>query len=207
MPFTSVLARAPERGRSIRGTSVAGLAVLVGTALLSACGSPSRSTTTASASVVGAWNVTYGAPSAVNIEATGTHAYTMTAKTPVTVVGSSCQLASGTVIATFSGNDASYTGRHGLWNQATCAFVRWTTLSVTLNGTTAIEKLGNGEVHLLTRSAPAVATHNRARYGWWLWLLLLAALCAVIAYFAFHRRRQDDETSPASSSTHDANLN
>lgn len=57
--------------------------------------------TQASDSVVGEWNVTYGAPALVTILQSGA-VFTETAKTPVRVTGSSCDLPSGTVIATFS---------------------------------------------------------------------------------------------------------
>ena len=115
---------------------------------------------TSNSSVIGEWNVTYGAPAVVTISSTGTDSYTMVAETPVEVTGSSCSLPVGTTIATFSGSGTSYTGEHGLWNVSTCAFVEWTSLSLTLSGNSMIEYLGNGEVHTLTRVSPP--------HGYWL---------------------------------------
>jgi hypothetical protein len=150
----------------------------------------------APATIVGTWKVTYGSPAVVKIELTGANAYTMTAKTPVTLTGgSSCHLAIGTVIATFSGSGSSYTGRHGLWHRNDCLFAYWTTLSLTLNGNRVIETLGNGEAHTLARVPLAVTTNNRAKSWWWLWLLLLALIIVTIAYFIFRRKRQDGGVS------------
>jgi hypothetical protein len=54
--------------------------------------------------------------------------------TPVRVTGSSCALPAGTIIATFSSSGpSSYSGRHGLWNTADCAFLYWTSLTLTLS--------------------------------------------------------------------------
>jgi hypothetical protein len=136
--------------------------------------------------VLGVWKVTYGAPSEVTIKATGDHAYAMTAKTPVTVVQSTCRLPVGTTIARFSGKGPSYSGQHGLWNTQSCAFAQETTLGLKLTGTdTAIETIGNADTRTLTKVSTPAAANNDA----WLWLLLVL-LVAVIAYLAVRRKRQ-----------------
>ena len=94
--------------------------------------------------IVGDWNVTYGAPATVTMTLSGGQ-YTETAKTPVRVTGSSCDLPAGTVIATFTQTGAgSYAGKHGLWSTANCAFVVWTNATFTLSsdGNTLTAKLG-----------------------------------------------------------------
>jgi hypothetical protein len=150
-------------------------------AALAGCGHSAKPTT-----VVGVWKVTYGAPSEVTIKATGDHAYVMTAKTPVTVVQSTCRLRVGTTIARFSGKAPSYTGQHGLWNTQSCAFAQNTTLGLKLAGAaTAIETIGNGDTRTLTRVSTPAASSNYA----WLWLLLVL-LVALIAYLAVRRNRQ-----------------
>ena len=60
----------------------AAAALLMSVGLLAACSSSPTAPT-----VVGTWHVKYGAPAVVSIESTGTDAYTMTGKTPVTVTG------------------------------------------------------------------------------------------------------------------------
>ena len=112
---------------------------------LSACGAP----VAAPPSPVGTWRVTYGAPALVRIEATGSDQYVITAATPVTVTGATCQLPIGTAIATMTGSGTAYTGQHGLWNIANCAFAQYTTMSLTVNGDNAVEQLGNGESRAL----------------------------------------------------------
>jgi hypothetical protein len=84
--------------------------------------------------VAGAWNVTYGAPATVAMTlANGV--YTETAKTPVRVVGSSCDLPRGTVISTFSQTGPrTYAGVHGLWFTSNCSFDVWTGTTFTLSG-------------------------------------------------------------------------
>ena len=76
----------------------------------------------------GTWRVTYGAPALVRIEATGSDQYVLTAATPVTVTGAACQLPIGTAIATTTGSGTAYTGQHGLWNIADCAFAQYATI-------------------------------------------------------------------------------
>lgn len=67
---------------------------------VSRVGSTAAAATTADP-IVGDWNVTYGAPAVVTMTLSG-GVYTVTAKTPVQVTGSSCDLPVGTIIATFS---------------------------------------------------------------------------------------------------------
>lgn len=100
--------------------------------------------------IVGDWNVTYGAPAVVTISGSG-GAYTETAKSPVRVTGSSCYLAPGTIIATFSGLGTSYTGQHGLWYVNNCSFARWVSLRLTLNGNTLKGVFGDGGTVIFTR--------------------------------------------------------
>ena len=60
--------------------------------------------------------------------------YTERAKTRVRVVGASCYLPVGTVIATFhSTGNRSYAGRHGLWSTSDCSFAHWTRLTLKLS--------------------------------------------------------------------------
>ena len=83
--------------------------------------------------IVGDWNVTYGAPAVVTMTLSG-GLYTVTAKTPVQVTGSSCDLPVGTVIATFSSTGGnSYSGQHGLWYTSDCSFGYWDGLTLTLS--------------------------------------------------------------------------
>jgi hypothetical protein len=85
----------------------------------------------ASDPIVGDWHVTYGAPAVVKMTLSG-GVYTETAKTPVRVVGSSCDLPAGTVIATFSATGShSYSGQHGLWFTSNCSFDQWTSWNLT----------------------------------------------------------------------------
>jgi hypothetical protein len=112
--------------------------------------------------IVGNWNVTYGNADVVTMTlANGV--YTETAETPVQVVGASCFLPVGTVIATFSstGGD-SYSGEHGLWNTNNCTFNSFTSdiLTLSSNGDTLTGVLGNGEVITYTRPPPP--------HGYWL---------------------------------------
>jgi endoglucanase len=93
--------------------------------------------------IVGDWNVTYGAPAVVTISGSSS-AYTVTAKSPVRVTGSSCDLSPGTIIATFSGSGNTYSGQHGLWYTGDCSFGRWTSLSLALSGSTLTGVLGEG---------------------------------------------------------------
>ena len=113
----------------------------------------------------------------------------MTAKTPVTVVASKCELREGTIIATFSGNGTSYVGQHGLWNTSNCMFAYWTTLDLSLTDQTATAKLGTGAVFILTR----VPTNPPAGVNgfWWAFIvLLLALIVATITYLILRRTDQ-----------------
>ena len=87
--------------------------------------------------IVGDWHVTYGNRAVVKMTLSAGK-YTETAKTRVQVVGSSCYLPVGTVIATFhSTGNRSYAGRHGLWFTSNCSFDQWTswTLKLSRSGT------------------------------------------------------------------------
>ena len=91
------------------------------------------SATARSHPVVGNWKVTYGAPAVVTMSLSG-RVYTETAKTSLRVVGSSCDLPAGTVIATFhSTGGRTYAGRHGLWSTSNCSFAQWTKWSLKLS--------------------------------------------------------------------------
>jgi hypothetical protein len=96
--------------------------------------------------IVGNWNVTYGATATVSMTlANGV--YTEKAKTKVRVVDSSCDLAPGTVIATFSQTGPStYAGEHGLWFTSNCAWDMWTgmTLSLSSDGNTLTAHVAEG---------------------------------------------------------------
>jgi len=150
--------------------------------LLAGCGHGATATT-----VGGTWRVTYGTATVVRIGSTGTDKYSMTARTPVQVVGgsTSCHLPVGTVLATFSGQGTSYTGLHGLWSVSNCAFASWTSVNLTVNGKTALATLGDGESLTLTRVPAAAATSGDA----WLWLVLLLVVAGAIAYLVVRRRR------------------
>jgi hypothetical protein len=83
--------------------------------------------------IVGEWNVTYGAPAVVKMTLAGGE-YTETASTPVVVVGSSCSLPAGTVIATFAlTGPGTYAGQHGLWFTNDCSFDTWTDMTLSLS--------------------------------------------------------------------------
>jgi hypothetical protein len=170
-----------------RCSAVLLLAVTLSTAMLTGCNSAGRS---ASPTIVGEWNVTYGNPVVVDVKLTRADAYSMTAKNRVTLTGGSpCQLPIGTTIATFSGSGASYTGQHGLWNTSNCSFAQWTTLRLALSGNTAIATFGTGGTLKLTRLSPVVATRKHPLL--WLWLVLLALLISIITFLLLHRWRQD----------------
>jgi hypothetical protein len=100
----------------------------------------------APAPVVGAWNVTYGAPATVAMTlAKGV--YTETAETPLQVTGSSCDLPPGTVISTFSQTGpGTYAGKHGLWFTSNCSFDTWVGMTVSLSsdGKTLTAHLAQG---------------------------------------------------------------
>ena len=85
--------------------------------------------------IVGDWHVTYGNRAVVKMTLKAGK-YTETAKTRVRVVGASCYLPVGTVIATFhSTGSRSYAGRHGLWNTSDCSFAYWTSMTLKLSRT------------------------------------------------------------------------
>jgi hypothetical protein len=103
--------------------------------------------------IVGDWNVTYGAPATVTMTLSG-GVYTETAKTPVRVTGASCDIPAGTVIATFKQSGVgSYTGKHGMWSTANCAFGNWTdtTFSLSSDGNTMIANLHGRENPTFTK--------------------------------------------------------
>jgi hypothetical protein len=122
-------------------------------------------TASASDPVVGDWTVTFGNTTVVAISYSG-GIYTMTAKEPVQVTGSSCYLPPGTVIATFSGSGNSYSGQGGLWYMSDCSFAEWASLELTLEGNTLTAVYGSGcasspscEKATLTRTAPPPAAN------------------------------------------------
>lgn len=83
--------------------------------------------------IIGNWNVKYGAPATVTMTLAG-GLYTETAKTPVQVTGSSCDLPAGTVIATFKQTGpGTYAGQHGMWFVKNCSFDEWADLSLSLS--------------------------------------------------------------------------
>jgi len=119
----------------------------------------------------------------------------MTGTRAVAVVGGHCRLRAGTLLARFTGTGDTYSGRHGLWDQTTCAFVSWTTLRLTLSGATASAQMGNGETRTYTRlrdAVPDAATNA----DWWLWVVVAVAvvLIAVLAWAYGRRRRRTDRS-------------
>ena len=83
--------------------------------------------------IVGDWHVTYGNRAVVKMTLKAGK-YTETAKTRVRVVGASCYLPVGTVIATFhSTGSRTYAGRHGLWYPTDCSFAYWTSMTLKLS--------------------------------------------------------------------------
>ena len=100
--------------------------------------------------------------------------YTVTAKSPVRVTGSSCDLPPGTVIATFSSTGGNtYSGQHGLWYTSDCSFGRWDPMSLTLssdgNTLTGVLSGGYGTVIFTKRPngqcTPPQNVQNSALYG------------------------------------------
>jgi hypothetical protein len=119
--------------------------------------------------IPGDWNVTYGAPAVVTMSGpNASGSYTVTAKTPIRVTGSSCYLPAGTLIATFSGSGGSYSGQHGLWWTSNCTFAQWDPMTLTLTGTTLTAVLsGTSERPTFTKIGTA-AVHQpdgRIRLG------------------------------------------
>jgi hypothetical protein len=156
--------------------------------ILVACTSSTDGTGT-TPSIAGRWSVMYGAPTVVTISATGQSSYTMTGARAVAVVGDHCRLRAGTLLARFTGTGDTYSGRHGLWDETTCAFVSWTTLRLTLAGNTASAQLGNGETRTYTRlgAVPDATTHATS----WPWLVLAVALVLIaVLVWAYARRRR-----------------
>lgn len=141
--------------RKTVATAVVLLAVVVAVLLLlSRCSSGKTiSGSGSTASIVGDWRVTYGAPAVVTIARSQT-GYTMVAKTPVRVVTSTCDLPPGTLIATFAADGAdSFAGQHGLWNISDCTLAQQTTVTFTLHRDGHLsEVLGNGDRRNLTRA-------------------------------------------------------
>jgi hypothetical protein len=130
-----------------------GIVTAVLSVVMSALVLASPATAAAPDPIVGDWSVTYGNADVVAMTLSG-GVYTETAETPVQVVGSSCDLPVGTVIATFSATGGgTYSGEHGLWNTNNCSFNSFTSLILTLSSDhdTLTGVLGNGEVHTFTR--------------------------------------------------------
>lgn len=169
----------------LRGLGVVVMAAAVWVSA-SGCGGP----TAAASSPVGTWKVTYGAPGLVKIEATASDEYLMTAASPITVVGAACELPIGTTIAKLVASGGAYTGQHGLWGASGCAFVQYTTVSLTVNGDDAVEQLGNGETHTLTRVTSSTTHSGYVASWWWLWLLLVAVVLGFTAWLLWWRRRR-----------------
>jgi hypothetical protein len=105
---------------------------------------------TSSDPLVGDWDVTYGAPAIVTIAKSG-DGYTVTAKTPVRVVQATCDLPSGTSLATFSAAGPAHEGQHGLWWTNDCAFARWAPATFILDGRTLEAKLTDGQTVTFTK--------------------------------------------------------
>ena len=192
----SVRSRVAVLGAIVRRSAPIALFALLGCLLVSCTSSTAGAGVTPS--IAGRWSVTYGAPTVVTISVSGHSSYTMTGARGVAVLGDHCRLRVGTLLARFTGTGGTYTGRHGLWDESTCAFVRWTTLRLTLAGNTASARLGDGEAITYTRRGAApVPTANGTS---WLWLVPGAAvvLIAVLVWAYARRRRQ----SAASSALH-----
>jgi hypothetical protein len=85
--------------------------------------------------------------------------YTETAKTRVPVLGASCSVPTGTVLASFQSTGAgTYSGQHGLWYLSNCAFGKWTPMTATLSadGRTLTEALSGYGPEILRR-VPTIA--------------------------------------------------
>ena len=110
--------------------------------------------------LAGDYNVSYGAPAVVTITGSAS-SYTVTAKSPVRVTGSRCDLPPGTVIATFSfQSGTSYSGQHGLWSIADCRFVQWTNLDMELNGTSLVANFSVEHVTYTPTAPDSAATSD-----------------------------------------------
>jgi pimeloyl-ACP methyl ester carboxylesterase len=94
--------------------------------------------------IVGDWSAKYRETQAVVTMSRSGGSYTETAKSPFQLSGSSCILPPGTILATFSGSGNMYSGQHGLWHTGDCSFGIWTSLSLTLSGSTLTGVLGGG---------------------------------------------------------------
>jgi LPXTG-motif cell wall-anchored protein len=171
----------------VRRSAPITLIALLGYVLV-ACTS-STAGTGATSSIAGRWSVTYGAPTIVTISAKGHSSYTMTGARAVAVIGDHCRLRSGTLLARFTGAGATFSGRHGLWDERTCAFVKWIPLRLTVAGNTASARLGDGEAITYTRrgAAPVAATDGTS----WLWLVIAVAVVLIaLLVWAYRRRRR-----------------
>lgn len=132
-----------------RKTPARRVALYVGSVLIAAALSAVPLPGSADASpdpIIGDWNVTYGAPATVTMTLAG-GVYTETAKTPVRVTGSLCDLPAGTVIATFTQiGPGAYAGQHGIWRVINCSFLHWENMTLSLNsdGNALTAFLGHG---------------------------------------------------------------
>jgi hypothetical protein len=146
---SSATANARRRAGSV---AVAVVVVVAALLMLSRC-SRSIAGRGSLATIVGDWWVTYGSPAVVTIKRS--HAgYVMTAKTPLRVEAKTCDLPSGTVVATFAAHSgASFKGQHGLWNPSNCVFAVNTTVTLTLHRDDRLTELigPTRERHDLTR--------------------------------------------------------
>src|SRR4051794_29100311 len=107
--------RSPTSPRGRRRAVITLVVVVVAALLLLSRCSRSVAGRGSLATIVGDWWVTYGAPAVVTITRSD-GGYLMTAKTPVRVATKTCDLPSGTEIATFKARtDGSFAGQHGLW--------------------------------------------------------------------------------------------
>jgi uncharacterized protein (DUF2147 family) len=140
-------------GGFVNGYGVAPIAAALLAVLVP--GSPSASAAPTQDPIVGDWNVKYGAPATVTMTLAG-GVYSETAKTPVRVTGGTCDLPTGTVIATFRQTGPStYAGQHGLWATGTCTFAKWTDTTFNLNsdGTKLTANLGQAlEITTFTKA-------------------------------------------------------
>lgn len=140
-------------------------------AVLSSMGMSRIGSTAAAAAtadpIVGDWKVTYGAPAVVTMTLSG-GVYTVTAKSPVRVTGSSCDLPPGTVIATFSSTGGNtYSGQHGLWYTSDCSFGLWDPMSLTLSsdGNTLTGVLSGGYGTVVFTKVPATVAPLTVGFG------------------------------------------
>lgn len=136
-------------------TRITAAVMTLGLALAGAAAAVPASAATTTHTAAGTWKITYGAPAVVRIRESH-RVYTETAKTPVRVVGASCSLRPGTVIATFhSTGHRNYAGRHGLWYPSNCAFAYRTGMKLHLSrsGRYLTGTLATGYVLRFTRTS------------------------------------------------------